>query len=457
MAGKQDPFAHKLSTDSPSPADCLYKLDPTLIFSPESSLTTEGTRFTCSVTKDGRIFTGKGATRKAAKHDVASQVLQAFYPNVTATEDSSLSKQEPGTNQALADEISTVSPVVPQLPKDSASPANRLYRLDSTLVFKDEKWDTLHGFNISVTKDGKTFTGRGVTKKAAKHDVASQVLQAFYPNVTATEDSSSSKQEPGTNQALANEFSTVSPVVPQLPKDSASPADRLYRLDSTLVFKDEKRDTLHGFNISVTKDGKTFTGRGATKKAAKHDVASQVLQAFYSNVTATEDSSSSKQEPGTNQTFADQISTIDPVVPELTTDSSSPADRLYRLDSTLVFKDEKWDTLHGFNISVTKDGKTFTGRAAKQDMAIQVLRVFYSDVPASEDSSSLKLQCGISHVCADRISTFGSNAPELQTDYSPPVDHLYALDSTLSFKFETIITLDGYTCTVRKDRKTFTS
>ncbi|KAK2705326.1 hypothetical protein QYM36_017387, partial [Artemia franciscana] len=302
------------------------------------------------------------ATKKAAKHDVASQVLQAFYPNVTATEDSSSSKQEPGTNQALADEISTVSPVVPQLPKDSASPADRLYRLDSTLVFKDEKKDTLYGFNCSVTKDGKTFTGRGVTKKAAKHDVASQVLQAFYPNVTATEDSSSSKQEPGTNQALADEISAVSPVVPQLPKDSASPADRLYRLDSTLVFKDEKRDTLHGFNISVTKDGKTFTGRGATKKAAKYDVASQVLQAFYSNVTATEDSSSSKQEPGTTQTFADQISTIDPVVPELTTDSSSPADRLYRLDSTLVFKDEKWDTLHGFNISVTKDGKTFTGR-----------------------------------------------------------------------------------------------
>ncbi|XP_065583318.1 uncharacterized protein LOC136042298 [Artemia franciscana] len=309
-----------------------------------------------------------GATKKAAKHDVASQVLQAFYPNVTATEDSSSSKQEPGTNQALADEISTVRPVVPQLPKDYASPADRLYRLDSTLVFKDEKKDTLYGFNCSVTKDGKTFTGRGVTKKAAKHDVASQVLQAFYPNVTATEDSSSSKQEPGINQALADEISAVSPVVPQLPKDSASPADRLYRLDSTLVFKDEKRDTLHGFNISVTKDGKTFTGRGVTKKAAKHDVASQVLQAFYPNVTATEDSSSSKQEPGTTQTFADQISTIDPVVPELTTDSSSPADRLYRLDSTLVFKDEKWDTLHGFNISVTKDGKTFTGREDERQL-----------------------------------------------------------------------------------------
>ncbi|XP_065565704.1 caspase b-like isoform X2 [Artemia franciscana] len=48
-----------------------------------------------------------------------------------------------------------------------------------------------------------------------------------------------------------------------------------------------------GHICDVTKDGKTFTGMGASKMEAKNDVASKVLREFYSDFLASEDSSSS--------------------------------------------------------------------------------------------------------------------------------------------------------------------
>ena len=102
--------------------------------------------------------------------------------------------------------------------------------------------------------------------------MASQVLQAFYSNVQAPEDSSPSKRETGINRACADRFSRFDPAVPEPPRDSAAPADRLYGLDPKLVFKEGKSDALDGFNFicSVTKDGKTFTGRGNFLKYKKN-------------------------------------------------------------------------------------------------------------------------------------------------------------------------------------------
>jgi hypothetical protein len=114
---------------------------------------------------------------------VASQVLQTFYSNVRPPEDSSPLKREPGINQACADRISRFDPVVPEPPRDSAAPANRLYGLDPKLVFKEDTSDTLDGFNFicSVTKDGKTFTGRGNFLKYKKnYHLLVRVWQTFF-------------------------------------------------------------------------------------------------------------------------------------------------------------------------------------------------------------------------------------------------------------------------------------
>ncbi|KAK2718901.1 hypothetical protein QYM36_006045, partial [Artemia franciscana] len=168
---------------------------------------------------------------------------------------------------------------------------------------------------VSFQFSGKEFSSTAPTKKKASQDAAFQALKyvasknvegAETENMTLDEISKLLLSKPATEKAR------VAPVIPELPTDSSSPAGRLYMFDSTLTFNFASSDANDGsrYTCTVTKDGKTFTGRGASKKAAKHDVASQVLQAFYSNFPASEDSNSSDLQLGLNPTLADRISSL---------------------------------------------------------------------------------------------------------------------------------------------------